>query len=55
MCLVAAGLVAVIRIDAIWLATAPLEMRAGAETALAHVVRVFGAARPHHAYLLDET
>lgn len=26
-------------------------MRAGADTALAHVVRVFGAARPHHAYL----
>ena len=24
-------------------------MRAGADTALAHVVRVFGAARPHHA------
>lgn len=40
-----------IRIDAIWLATAPLDMRAGADTVLAHVVRVFGAARPHHAYL----
>ena len=38
----------VIRVDALWLATEPLDMRAGTETALA---RVFGAARPHHAYL----
>lgn len=42
---------AVIRIDAIWLATEPLDMRAGTDTALARVVKVFGAARPHHAYL----
>ena len=42
--------VAVIRVDAIWLATEPLDMRAGTETALARVVAVFGAARPHHAY-----
>jgi transposase len=42
---------AVIRIDAIWLATDPLDMRAGTDTALARVVKVFGAARPHHAYL----
>jgi transposase len=41
----------VIRIDAIWLAVNPLDMRAGTETALARVVDVFGAARPHHAYL----
>ncbi|MBQ2649355.1 MAG: IS66 family insertion sequence element accessory protein TnpB [Achromobacter sp.] len=41
---------AVIRIDAIWLATEPLDMRAGTETALARVVAVFGIARPHHAY-----
>ncbi|WP_278484532.1 IS66 family insertion sequence element accessory protein TnpB [Achromobacter insolitus] len=41
---------AVIRFDAIWLATEPLDMRAGTETALARVVAVFGAARPHHAY-----
>lgn len=40
-----------IRIDAIWLATGPLDMRAGTDTALARVVKVFGAARPHHAYL----
>jgi transposase len=41
----------VIRIDAVWLATEPMDMRAGTETALARVVRVFGAAHPHHAYL----
>jgi transposase len=41
----------VIRIDAVWLAVAPLDMRAGTEAALAKVVAVFGAARPHHAYL----
>lgn len=40
-----------IRIDAIWLATEPLDMRAGTDTVLARVVKVFGAARPHHAYL----
>lgn len=40
-----------IRIDAAWLATAPLDMRAGTDTALARVVHVFGSARPHHAYL----
>ncbi|MFZ6775062.1 IS66 family insertion sequence element accessory protein TnpB [Undibacterium sp. SXout7W] len=40
-----------IRIDAIWLATEPIDMRVGMDTALAKVVRVFGAARPHHAYL----
>lgn len=47
----AAGLVAVIRVDAMWLATEPLDMRAGTDTALARVVKVFGAAQPHHAYL----
>ena len=40
-----------IRIDEIWLATEPLDMRAGTDTALARVIKVFGAARPHHAYL----
>lgn len=41
----------VIRIDAVWLATAPMDMRAGTDTALARVVCVFGAAHPHTAYL----
>jgi transposase len=41
----------VIRVEAIWLACEPLDMRAGTETALARVVAVFGEARPHHAYL----
>ena len=40
-----------IRIDAVWLAVEPLDMRAGTETALARVVHVFGEARAHHAYL----
>ena len=40
-----------IRIDTAWLAVEPLDMRAGPDTALARVVRVFGEARPHHAYL----
>lgn len=40
-----------IRINAVWLATAPMDMRAGTDTALARVVSVFGAAHPHTAYL----
>lgn len=40
-----------IRIDAAWLATASLDMRAGPDTALARVITTFGAAQPHHAYV----
>jgi len=40
-----------IRIEAVWLATQSLDMRAGTDTALARVVQVFGAAHPHSAYL----
>ena len=40
-----------IRVDALWLAVEPLDLRAGTEAALAKVVAVFGSARPHHAYL----
>lgn len=40
-----------IRVDTVWLAVEPLDMRSGTEVALARVVRVFGAAHPHHAYL----
>jgi transposase len=40
-----------IRVEAIWLATDPMDMRAGPDTALARVIQVFGKARPHHAYL----
>ena len=47
----AARVAALIRIEAVWLATEPIDMRAGTDTALAKVVQVFGAARPHHAYL----
>ena len=47
----AAELAKMIRIESIWLATEPIDMRVGMDTALARVVKVFGAARPHHAYL----
>ncbi|MBK7509471.1 MAG: IS66 family insertion sequence element accessory protein TnpB [Comamonadaceae bacterium] len=40
-----------IRIDAAWLAAAPMDMRGGTDTALARVVDVFGAAQPHTAYI----
>ena len=39
-----------IRIDAVWLAVEPVDMRAGPNTLLARVVEVFGAARSHHGY-----
>ena len=39
-----------IRIDEIWLATEPLDMRAGPDTALARVVQVFGSAKSQRAY-----
>jgi transposase len=47
----AVWLAQVIRIDTVWLAVEPLDMRAGTDSALARVVRVFGAAQPHTAYL----
>ena len=40
-----------IRIDAVWLATHPLDMRVGVDSCLARVIKVFGAAHPHTAYL----
>ena len=42
----AARVVAMIRIDAVWLATEPMDMRAGVDTALARVVKVL-AQRTH--------
>lgn len=42
---------AMIRVEQIWLAVEPLDMRAGAQTVLSRVVNVFGAAHPHHAYI----
>ena len=41
----------VIRIDSLWLAVEPMDMRAGAERLLASVVQVFGCAQAHHGYL----
>lgn len=40
-----------IRIDAVWLAVQPMDMRAGADRLLAAVVSVFGSARAHNGYL----
>lgn len=40
-----------IRIEAVWLAVEPADMRAGADRLLARVVQVFGAAQAHHGYL----
>ncbi|WP_157874650.1 IS66 family insertion sequence element accessory protein TnpB [Paraburkholderia atlantica] len=47
----ASWVVVVIRVDEVWLAVDPLDMRAGFDTVLARVVKVVGAAHPHHAYL----
>ena len=46
-----ARVAAVIRIDSLWLAVEPVDMRAGAERLLASVVHVFGSAQAHHGYL----
>jgi transposase len=40
-----------IRVDALWLAVQPVDMRAGADRLLACVVQVFGAAQAHHGYV----
>jgi transposase len=40
-----------IRIDTMWLAVEPVDMRAGADRLLARVVDVFGRAQAHHGYL----
>jgi len=40
-----------IRIDALWLCTQPVDMRAGAERLLAAVVNTVGRAQSHHGYL----
>ena len=44
-----------IRIDSLWLAVEPMDMRAGADRLLASVVQVFGSARAHHGYLFANT
>jgi hypothetical protein len=41
-----------IRIDEVWLAVQPMDMRAGADRLLAAVVSVFGSAHAHHATCL---
>lgn len=49
----AARIPAVIRIDAVWLAVQPIDMRTGVDRLLASVVQVFGAAQAHHGYLFS--
>lgn len=39
------------RLDEIWLAREPLDMRAGPDTALARVIHSFGVAKHHTAYV----
>jgi hypothetical protein len=41
---------AVIRIDAVWLAVNPIDMRTGVDRLLASVVQVFGAAQAHDGF-----
>ena len=41
-----------IRVDEVWMAAQPFDMRMGSEAALARVFSVFGAAHPHQAYVL---
>lgn len=40
-----------IRIDALWLCTQPMDMRSGADRLLAAVVNTVGQAQSHHGYL----
>jgi transposase len=47
----AARVVAVIRIDTLWLCTQPQDMRAGADRLLSTVVNTVGAAHAHHGYI----
>lgn len=51
MCSVVRRVAQVINIERVWIAIEPMDMRAGTDTALARVVKVFGAAHPNHAYL----
>lgn len=42
-----------IRIDTVWLAVEPIDMRTGVDRLLASVVQVFGSAQAHHGYLFS--
>lgn len=48
---IAQRVVAMIRIEQVWLAIDPIDMRSGMDRLLARVVEVFGASQPHHAYV----
>jgi transposase len=45
------GVAAMMRIDQLWLAVEPVDLRAGVERLLARVVQVFGSALVHHGYV----
>lgn len=51
MCDLIANRAAMIRIDQIWLAVEPVDMRCGMDRLMARVIEVFGASHPYHAYL----
>ncbi|MBU2212568.1 MAG: IS66 family insertion sequence element accessory protein TnpB [Gammaproteobacteria bacterium] len=40
-----------IRVDAIWMSTAPCDMRRGMDTLMNQIITVFGAVQTHNAYL----
>lgn len=46
LCLMDYGDLQMIRIDALWLATAPIDIRVGIDTALARVVQVYSQGHP---------
>ena len=45
---IAQGTGNMIRIDEIWLATQPMDMRAGTDTAIAQVMKAFGSVKRKH-------
>ena len=40
-----------IRVDSIWMSTAPCDMRSGMDTLMNQIIGMFGAVQAHHAYL----
>lgn len=51
MCGVVRRVAQVINIERVWISAEPMDMRAGADPALARLVNVFGAPHSNHAYL----
>ena len=40
-----------IRVDTIWMSTAPCDMRSGMDSLMNQIIAVFGQVQAHHAYL----